>query len=440
MEKTISHVVEKEYKTFSKYVCYNRAIPHIIDGFKPSQRKAFFCLKSKTKFEKVLSVSGRMISEANYHHGDTSASDMICKMAQDFTGANNITPFIGDGEFGNKFIQSAGAPRYIFVKPNPFYYSLFKDEILTHRSEDLEDPEPKYYLPIIPTILLNGIKGIAVGFATEIQPYYIKDIIKLTRKFLNNTFDYDFIRPYYKGYNGEILYNDEIHKFEMYGIYETINTTTLRITEIPVNFDREKYIKFLDKLIGKELIYSYEENNNDEDQWDILLRLPRKSQIWEDPVKHLKLCFVLNENITVLDEDNKLRIFDCIENIIRYFVDFRYNVYKQRRQYMIDKLTEDILYSKSKIKFIIMMCSIDFKNMTKNQIRKFALSKGCKKHHLEKHLEIRAHNLNKSYLIEIKKKIKELEKELKWYEKITAKKLYEIDLNELEKNLKKENV
>lgn len=439
-EKTISNIVEEEYKTFSKYVCYNRAIPHIIDGFKPSQRKAFFCLKGKTKFEKVLSVSGRMISEANYHHGDTSASDLISKMTQDFTGANNIQPFLGDGSFGSKFIPKAGAPRYVFAKPNPFYYNLFKDDILCPPSDDLDDPEPQYYLPIIPTILLNGIRGIAVGFATEIQSYHIKDIIKLTRKFLNETFEYDFIVPYYKEYSGDILYNDETHKFEMYGNFETINTTTLKITEIPINYDRDKYAKFLDGLIEKNLIYSYEENNNNEERWDILLRLPRNSKIWDDPITHLKLCYILNENLTVIDENNKIKIFDCVENIIRYFTNFRFNIYKQRRQYMIDKLTEDIAYNKSKIKFIIMMCGIDFKNMTRNKIKKFALSKGCKSQHLEKHLEIRAHNLNKSHLVDIKNKIKELDKELKWYKSISPKELYEIDLDELEKNLKGKNL
>ena len=91
-EIEISHFIDEEYKNFSKYTLYSRAIPSVIDGFKPVQRKAMFCMVNNTGKEKVMSLAGRMIIHG-YSHGDGPACQAISNMAQDFVGSNNIPYF-----------------------------------------------------------------------------------------------------------------------------------------------------------------------------------------------------------------------------------------------------------------------------------------------------------------------------------------------------------
>jgi len=69
---SITELIDTQYKEYSRYVCFNRAIPSLIDGFKPSQRKAFYCLKGKGSKTKVMALAGEMISRCL--HKDTLIS------------------------------------------------------------------------------------------------------------------------------------------------------------------------------------------------------------------------------------------------------------------------------------------------------------------------------------------------------------------------------
>jgi len=68
-DRTITSIIDKEHKNFSRYVCYHRAIPNLIDGFKPAQRKAFYVLLKSNSEIKVMAIAGKMIS--NCLHGET---------------------------------------------------------------------------------------------------------------------------------------------------------------------------------------------------------------------------------------------------------------------------------------------------------------------------------------------------------------------------------
>jgi len=423
--RTISSFINKEYKNYSLYTLYNRAIPNLIDGFKPSQRKSFYVVPKSSDFIKVQAVAGRMISEANYNHGDASASDSIIRMAQDFTGANNIPVFEKKGSFGSKFIKKASAPRYIYVKANKFYYDLFKDHELCPTNDDPENPEPKYYLPIIPTILLNGVSGIAVGFACNIQPYHIKDIINNIKRRLNDE-EFDKMLPYYQGYTGEIC-NDYVQ----YGTYELQNITTIKVTEIPTEFDREMYIKHLDSLVEKKFINSYDINCKGQN-WNVIIKITKTSKVLNDIPSYLKLSSKLNENITVINENNQVMVFEDVYELLDYFINFRMGIYQQRITYMLNKIKEEVYLSRAKIKFILEMNSIDFKNKTKVELKEHFKKLEFSTEHLDKCFEIKSYNFNIDFLRELKNHIELLKKEWEWYKKITPKELYLIDLNELE--------
>ena len=171
-ERTIENFCANEYKKFALYTIENRAIPSVIDGFKPTGRKVAFIANEiwKTgneKPQKVFQLAGQVAAKAFYHHGDASLSAAIITMAQDFK--NSMSIFEQDGQFGTLRSPEPGAPRYIGVKFNKNFRLLYKDfDLIENQYEEGEKIEPKFFLPIIPTVLLNGSSGIAVGFATNI--------------------------------------------------------------------------------------------------------------------------------------------------------------------------------------------------------------------------------------------------------------------------------
>jgi DNA topoisomerase-2 len=141
----------------------------MIDGLKPSQRKILYAgIKKNLKDEiKVAQFGAYVAEQTHYNHGEDSLSKAIVGMSQDFYGSNNINLFMPIGQFGTLTNpKSAASPRYIFTKLNNLTKLIYKDDdndILINKYEDNDKIEPEFYLPIIPTILVNGTSGIGTG-------------------------------------------------------------------------------------------------------------------------------------------------------------------------------------------------------------------------------------------------------------------------------------
>ena len=118
MEKTVTDYLNEDYGNYAKYVIEHRAIPSVIDGFKPTQRKIIHIASKVWKNNndkplKIFQLGGKVASDANYHHGDASLSSAIIGMAQSF---KNSMPLLDEiGQFGSlTFTTDAGAPRPYF--------------------------------------------------------------------------------------------------------------------------------------------------------------------------------------------------------------------------------------------------------------------------------------------------------------------------------------
>ena len=106
---------------------------------------------------------------------NSSLENAIIGMAQSFK--NNAPLLLEDGQFGSLRSTESGASRYIGTKLSKNFRNLYKDfELLEYQEEEGELIEPKYFLPIIPTILVNGQSGIAVGFSSNILNRNVKDL------------------------------------------------------------------------------------------------------------------------------------------------------------------------------------------------------------------------------------------------------------------------
>jgi DNA topoisomerase-2 len=103
-----------------------------------------------------------------YHHGEVSLNQTIIGLAQDFVGSNNINLLYPDGGYGSREAggKDHASARYIHTRLEPITRSLFQpadDVLLTYNKEDNAIIEPEWYIPVIPTVLVNGTEGIGTG-------------------------------------------------------------------------------------------------------------------------------------------------------------------------------------------------------------------------------------------------------------------------------------
>ena len=152
-----------------------RSIPSMCDGLKPGQRKIMFaCFKRKltsTSEVKVAQLAGYVGEHTEYHHGEESLKGTIIGLAQDFVGSNNLNLLLPVGQFGTRNMggKDHASARYIFTSLNKLTRILFHpddDRLLRYKIEDGHKVEPTYYVPILPTVLINGSDGIGTGWSS----------------------------------------------------------------------------------------------------------------------------------------------------------------------------------------------------------------------------------------------------------------------------------
>jgi len=353
----VTEFLDDKYKEFSIYTIHNRAIPSITDGLKPVQRRVLWVAMSQAKgFIKVADLAGKTI--CIHPHGDASISSAIGNMTQDFCGANNHPLFQGKGAFGSKVKgpgKGIGAPRYVSIKLSDFTkQTVFKDLNLVKEipNYDGEYIEAEHFLPLVPMCLVNGVSGIAVGFATEILPYKLEDIIKVQEQIMNGDTKIKELVPYFKGFNGKIVFDKELGKYKTIGILTKKDNLEIRITELPIGLDRDKYKKFLNGLVEKGHIKDSEDWSKKE--YDFRIKCTRKT--YNKTTKQLQKLFrlegILSENITLIDANNKLKIYNNALEVVEEFTKWRFTYIKKRYEKYFDVMSKETTEKEELLKFI----------------------------------------------------------------------------------------
>ena len=357
----IKTLINKELVLFS--IADNvRSIPNFIDGMKPSQRKVIFaCIKKNLTTEiKVSQLSGYVSEVSSYHHGEASLQDTIINLAQNFVGSNNVNLLEPIGQFGSRLFggKDSASPRYIFTNLSKNFKDLFNSEdfnLLDYLDDDGFSIEPRYYVPTLPVILINGAKGIGTGFSTDIPCFNPEDIknrlLKLTE---NEDCEIEELTPWYKGFTGKII-KVENNKWTSHGTYE-VKGNKITITELPIGTWIEDYKLFLDKLETDEVIYSYKNNSTDTTiHFELSLSLENIIE-WtnnREIEKKLKLIsHISGKNMYVFDEHDKIIKMESAEEIIYRFWRIRNEYYIKRQKYLVNKIKHELDILISKISFI----------------------------------------------------------------------------------------
>ena len=368
----ISDFIANEWSQYADYD-NRRSLPNLIDGLKITQRKAMYTATLMPKNDKPIRVS-QFSSEAAkvtaYHHGESSMITTVVGLAQDFPGSNNFPWLEKHGQFGSRLSKESAAPRYIHTKIHKNWDTFFKkedQEIVEHLYDDGDKIEPKFFIPVLPTILLNGSDGVGNGFKSKILTYDVSAVAKAIREIVKHGKVKTPLIPHINGWTGTI---EKVERqITLTGKLEVIHSTKLRITELPPKYDNEKYKILLNKLMDSGFIKDYE-NKSTEDKWEWIIHVPRTtSALSEDKlIEALGLIEKTTEGFVGWGvDDSRPMTFDSPEALVEYWYAERLKLYDKSIAHQIAKCREDILRADLKQKFIKWCLKNDFRKLTRKE-------------------------------------------------------------------------
>lgn len=365
-----SDFVNKELILFSM-ADLQRSIPSMVDGLKPGQRKILFCSfkRNFVKEAKVAQFSGYVSEHSAYHHGEQSLASTIIGMAQDYVGSNNINLLQPNGQFGTRHQggKDHASARYIYTRLSPITRFLFpKDDdiLLDYLNEDGQSIEPTWYMPIIPTVLVNGSEGIGTGWSSYIPNYNPRDIVANVRRLLDGEM-MEPMDPWYKGFRGTIEKTSTKEtgvSYTVSGIIEEVNETTMRITELPIRRWTQDYKEFLESImtgndkIKDPFIKDYKEHNDDTTvHFEVIMTEENLSMAKQEGLmKKFKLTTTIStSNMHLFDPKGVIKKYDNPEQILEEFFYVRLEFYEKRKKILLENLEMDLLKLDNKVRFIL---------------------------------------------------------------------------------------
>jgi DNA gyrase subunit A len=191
-EISIEKEMKKSYLDYAMSVIIGRALPDVRDGLKPVHRRVLYAMRElKNDWNKAYKKSARIVGDVigKYHpHGDAAVYDTIVRLAQDFSMRYPLVD--GQGNFGSIDGDPPAAMRYTEIRMMRLAHEMLEDleketvDFAPNYDESLFEPT---VLPAkIPSLLINGSSGIAVGMATNIPPHNLSEVIAALKALIDN--------------------------------------------------------------------------------------------------------------------------------------------------------------------------------------------------------------------------------------------------------------
>lgn len=453
-KRTITNFLNTEYLNYAFSVLEERAIPSVIDGFKPGARKIMHASLAGTtkdgKLYKLLALSGDAMRVSLYAHGDISLNSTIVNMCKYFN--DNLNPLESDSQVGSlRDPDSAGAPRYLYVKHSKYMDMIYKTDydLLNHIFEEGQYVEPMTYLPIIPTVLCKNNIGVAVGYSMHNQAYNPIDVIDACKEVIEARADkkdkiQTIIRPYIRGIKKSNWKFEEGNWYN-YGEWKFNQAKDLMIvTDLPADISYEDFEKLLYKYKDEDYIKDWKNKSVDggvnyeitfpKKQLAIEMKRDRSGKRLANKFKLIKQ--VPEDLLWLLDENHKLKYFQNKNEVVEYFVNYRMTIYTERKKKLVKILEQRYKENSDLVKFIELVCKgkLKIRNRSKADIKidmdEFKLQMALISTPMSKcTIEERD---------ELLKQNEEIKKELEYIRNTSEKQMYINDLNELKKELEKD--
>ena len=429
-----------------------RKLPNYIDGLKISQRKLLYtgfshAFKEYHKTEPFCNITA---TEQCYVHGPQNLIGIVSLMAAQYRGSNNYSLFVGnDSGFGTFINPAYASGRYTKIKVSDISKILFNNsdnDILEKQYFEGQYIEPKFLMPIFPTILLNSSEGLSTGFSSSIYSRNPFEIIEYIKKKINGTEKPRMaLLPWFKGHLGKVEYNKELDRNESFGVVVRNNMTSYTITELPIGIDYQKYVEFLDKLCENGTIQDYDDKCDPKTD-SILFNIKttrdftKKHEDERKLYETFHLVKSLPETLCCIDENNRVREFNSIQEILDAFIDLRLKYYDKRKAWLLDSLKDKLTTLASKYLFVkgIVDGEIVVNKKKKDeivaQLEKIEKIKKVNGSY-DYLLNMAIHSLTKERLDELKKLIEDGKSEYAKIKTTTIQEMWSSDLSEFKKCL-----
>ena len=359
----IEEEMKNSYIDYSMSVIVSRALPDVRDGLKPVHRRILYGmqdlgLRPNTAFKKSARIVGEVLGK--YHpHGDSAVYDAMVRMVQDFSLRYPLVN--GQGNFGSVDGDSPAAMRYTEAKMAKIAEELLRDldkdtvDFAPNFDESLKEPT---VLPsVLPTLLVNGSSGIAVGMATNIPPHNLTEVVDaLVALIKKSELKIEKLMEIIQGPDfptGAIIYGREgIDSAYRTGrgkilVRGKANIEQTRqgkdriiISEIPYMVNKAKLIEKMAELVNNRKIDGITEirDESDKDGFRIVIELRRDAQphvILNQLYKHTQMQVTFGVIMLAL-VDGVPHVLN-LQQILQHFIDFRHGVVVRRTKYELDK-------------------------------------------------------------------------------------------------------
>ena len=356
-EYSLEEIMGERFGKYSKYIIQDRAIPDVRDGLKPVQRRILFSMyKERNTYDKPYKKSARAVGDVmgKYHpHGDSSIYDAIVRMSQDFKMRE---PFVDmQGNNGSIDGDSAAASRYTEARlskiSNEMLRDIDKDTVNFAPNYDDTLMEPTVLPSRFPNLLVNGTTGISAGYATNIPPHNLAEVIDATVYRIDNpNCRLETLLNYVKGPDfptgGEAIGIDGIKQ-----AYETgrgkifirskvnVEKNKIIITEIPYEVNKQLLVKKIDEIrIDKKIDGIVEvRDESDKDGLQITIDLKKDANsknILNYLYKNTELQISYNYNMIAIVNRRPMQL--GLIPILDAYIDHQRDVVTKRSRYDLD--------------------------------------------------------------------------------------------------------
>jgi len=354
--------MKESFIAYAMSVITSRALPDVRDGLKPVHRRILFAmndigLSASSRFRKSATVVGDVLGK--YHpHGDSSVYMAMVNMAQDFSYRYPLV--WGQGNFGSIDGDSPAAMRYTEAKMNKISSELLrdleKDTVDFSANYDDTRKEPTVLPTAVPSLLLNGQLGIAVGMATNIPPHNLREVVDATVALIDNPkTSGDELMEYVTGPDfplGGLAYNPEDIKnayatgrgrVVTRGEAEIVETSSgmnqIIISSIPFRVNKTNLIVKIADLVRDKKIKNIK-GLRDESTRDIRIVIDLKGAAQPRRVlnyiyKHTELESNFNYNMVALVDGVPQTL--GLKDILVYFIKHRQEVVRRRTEFDLKK-------------------------------------------------------------------------------------------------------
>ncbi|MBT1329608.1 DNA topoisomerase IV subunit A [Mycoplasma bovis] len=326
VRENLDTVVADRFSRYSKYVIQQRALPDVRDGLKPVQRRILYSmydlgLQHNKPFKKSARVVGDVIGK--YHpHGDSSIYNAMVRMGQEWKMGHTLVEM--HGNVGSIDDDPAAAMRYTEARLSEIadyvIGDIKKNTVKFAPNFDDSEKEPVVMPVLIPNLLINGSTGIASGFATEMPPHNLNEILDAAiAKIKNPAIELSKLAKIIQGPDfptGGVIYGtDGIYEaFERgkgritlasrYNVYSDNKYKYIEITEIPYGVIKSKLVHEIDLIVDSEEVAGLIEvkDQTDRNGINILITLDKN----------------VNENVIVnyLFLKTQMRIYYNYNNVV----------------------------------------------------------------------------------------------------------------------------